>query len=191
MSHENWYNILTDRLPDSVEVNGKTYPVHTSFRDWISFFFLHEDAGLTDIEKVTLAMKWYRNAIPGNKAAAYQALQEFAACERLPKSRTKSNGSTFRSRFGVSAVTACICILIFCDTIKSTCRQHRCTGLLFNALFEGLPEKSSTKQRIAYRCINIGRIKDKEERKRILQIQHAIAIPQKPMTAAEVGSLFG
>lgn len=61
----------------------------------------------------------------------------------------------------------------------------------FNALFEGLPEKSSTKQRIAYRCINIGCIKDKEERKRILQIQRAIAIPQKPMTAAEVGSLFG
>ena len=58
MSHENWYNILTDRLPDSVEVNGKTYPVHTSFRDWISFFFLHEDADLTDIEKVTLAMNW-------------------------------------------------------------------------------------------------------------------------------------
>ena len=78
MSHENWYNILTDRLPDSVEVNGKTYPVHTSFRDWISFFFLHEDADLTDIEKVTLAMNWYRNTIPGNKAAAYQALQEFA-----------------------------------------------------------------------------------------------------------------
>ena len=92
MSHENWYNILTDRLPGSVEVNGKTYPVHTSFRDWISFFFLHEDADLTDIEKVTLAMNWYRNTIPGNKAAAYQALQEFAACERLPKSKRKATG---------------------------------------------------------------------------------------------------
>ena len=92
MSHENWYNILTDRLPDSVEVNGKTYPVHTSFRDWISFFFLHEDADLTDIEKVTLAMNWYRNTIPGNKADAYQALQEFAACERLPKSKRKATG---------------------------------------------------------------------------------------------------
>ena len=67
------------------------------------------------------------------------------------------------------------------------------TGIRNNGtgLFEGLPEKSSTKQRIAYRCINIGCIKDKEERKRILQIQRAIAIPQKPMTAAEVGSLFG
>ena len=93
MSHENWYNILTDRLPDSVEVNGKTYPVHTSFRDWISFFFLHEDADLTDIEKVTLAMNWYRNTIPGNKADAYQALQEFAACERLPKSKRKATGA--------------------------------------------------------------------------------------------------
>lgn len=190
MSHENWYNILTDRLPDSVEVNGKTYPVHTSFRDWISFFFLHEDADLTDIEKVTLAMNWYRNTIPGNKAAAYQALQEFAACERLPKSKRKTTGARSAPVFSYLHDS----VYLYSDFLRYYQINLQTTPLhwfAFNALFEGLPEKSSTKQRIAYRCINIGCIKDKEERKRILQIQRAIAIPQKPMTAAEVGSLFG
>ena len=127
MSHENWYNILTDRLLDSVEVNGKNYPVHTSFRDWISFFFLHEDADLTDIEKVTLAMNWYRNTIPGNKAAAYQALQEFAA--NVCQSPSEKQREYVPLPFFRICMTACICFLTFCDTIKSICRQHRCTGL--------------------------------------------------------------
>ena len=28
-------NILTDRLPDSVTVGGKKYPLNTDFRNWI------------------------------------------------------------------------------------------------------------------------------------------------------------
>ena len=61
----------------------------------------------------------------------------------------------------------------------------------FNALFEGMPEDSSTKQRIAYRSVNLGAIKDKKERARLAKIQRAVAIPRPPMTAEEVGNLFG
>ena len=187
MSHENWYNILTDRLPDSVEVNGKTYPVHTSFRDWISFFFLHEDADLTDIEKVTLAMNWYRKAIPGNKAAAYQALQEFAACKPLPKAKGTGTSAPVFSYLHDSPY-------LFADFLRFYQINLQTTQLhwfAFNALFEGMPEDSSTKQRIAYRSVNLGAIKDKKERARLAKIQRAVAIPRPPMTATEVGSLFG
>ena len=121
MQQDDFYNILTDDPPKSVNVNGVNYPVRTNFKDWILFFFLHEDVDLTDIEKITLSMDWYLDAVPTQKVAAYQALQKFAACDRMPKSKRK----------------------------------------------------------------------DKEERKRILQIKNAIAIPQKPMTAGEVGNLFG
>ena len=136
MSHENWYNILTDRLPDSVEVNGKTYPVHTSFRDWISFFFLHEDADLTDIEKVTLAMnrgtkqpliRRCRNLLPANVCQSPNEKQR----EHVPLP------------FFRICMTACICILIFCDTIKSTCRQHRCTGLHLTHYLKGCRRKAA------------------------------------------------
>lgn len=55
-----WYNILTDPLPESVDVDGTSYPIHTNFKDWISFFLLHEDRELTDVEKIAVSMNWYR-----------------------------------------------------------------------------------------------------------------------------------
>lgn len=189
MPPEKWYNILTDTLPESVEVDGKRYPVHTNFRDWISFFLLHEDKELTNVEKIHISMNWYIE-MPDNWLAAYQALQKFAACQSLPKSKRKTTGARFAPVFSYLHDS----VYLYSDFLRYYQINLQTTPLhwfAFNTLFEGLPEKSSTKQRIAYRCINIGRIKDKEERKRILQIQRAIAIPQKPMTAAEVGSLFG
>lgn len=190
MQQDDFYNILTDDLPKSVNVNGVNYPVRTNFKDWILFFFLHEDVDLTDIEKIMLSMDWYLDAVPTQKVAAYQALQKFAACDRMPKSKRKAAGVRRAPAFSYLHDST----YLFADFLRFYQINLQTTQLhwfAFNALFEGLPDESCTKQRIAYRCLNIGKIKDKEERKRILQIKNAIAIPQKPMTAGEVGNLFG
>lgn len=185
-----WYNILTDPLPESVDVDGTNYPIHTNFKDWISFFLLHEDRELTDVEKIAVSMNWYRETVPANRTAAYLALQEFAACENLPKSKRKSSGAGAAPVFSYLYDSA----YLFADFWRYYQIHLQGTSLhwfAFTALFEGLPEDSSVKQRIAYRCINTGNIKDNKERNRIIRIQNAIAIPKAPMTASEVGSLFG
>ena len=188
MPQEIWYNILTDALPDSIEVDGKKYPIFTNFKDWIAFFLLHEDKNLTDVEKIHVSMNWYIER-PDNMIAAYQALQEFAACQSLPKPKTKKAGATapvFSYLHDSPYIFADF--LRFYQINLQTAQLH---WFAFNALFEGMPEDSSTKQRIAYRSVNLGAIKDKKERARIAKIQRAVAIPRPPMTAAEVGSLFG
>lgn len=186
MPQEKWYNILTDTLPDSVEVCGKKYPILTNFKDWISFFLLHEDKSLTDVEKVHISMNWYIGR-PDNMIAAYQALQEFAACKSLPKAKGTGTSAPVFSYLHDSPY-------LFADFLRfyqinlQTAQLH---WFAFNALFEGMPEDSSTKQRIAYRSVNLGTIKDKKERARLAKIQRAVAIPRPPMTAEEVGNLFG
>lgn len=185
-----WYNILTDPLPESVDVDGTSYPIHTNFKDWISFFLLHEDRELTDVEKITVSMNWYRETVPANRTAAYLALQEFAACENLPKSKRKPSGAGAAPVFSYLYDSA----YLFADFWRYYQIHLQGTSLhwfAFTALFEGLPEDSSVKQRIAYRCIHTGNIKDNKERNRVIRIQNAIAIPKAPMTASEVGSLFG
>lgn len=188
MPQEIWYNILTDTLPESVEVDGERYPIHTNFRDWIAFFLLHEDKELTDVEKIHVSMNWYIE-MPDNRLAAYQALQEFAACQSLPKPKGKATGATapvFSYLHDSPYLFADF--LRFYQINLQTAQLH---WFAFNALFEGMPEDSSTKQRIAYRSVNLGAIKDKKERARLAKIQRAVAIPRPPMTAAEVGNLFG
>lgn len=185
-----WYNILTDSLPESVDVDGTSYPIHTNFKDWISFFLLHEDRELTDVEKIAVSMNWYLETVPANRAAAYLVLQEFAACENLPKSKRKSSGAGAAPVFSYLHDSAYL-FSDFWRYYQLNLQQQALHWFAFTTLFEGLPEDSSVKQRIAYRCINTGNIKDNKERNRILRIQNAIAIPKAPMTASEVGSLFG
>lgn len=184
-----WYNILTDPLPESVDVDGTSYPIHTNFKDWISFFLLHEDRELTDIEKIAVSMNWYRETIPTNRVDAYLALQEFASCEILPKSKRKATGAGAVPVFSYLHDSA----YLFADFLRYYQIHLQNTPLhwfVFTALFEGLPEDSSVKQRIAYRCINTGSIKDNEERNRMIRIQNAIAIPRPPMTSSELAEYF-
>ena len=47
----------------------------------------------------------------------------------------------------------------------------------FNALFDSLNENTELKKRIAYRMMDISKIKNKDEKKRIRRIQKQIAIP--------------
>ncbi|UTY39382.1 bacteriophage Gp15 family protein [Allocoprobacillus halotolerans] len=47
----------------------------------------------------------------------------------------------------------------------------------FNALFDSLNENTELKKRIAYRMMDISKIKNKEEKRRIRRIQKQIAIP--------------
>lgn len=190
MSHENWYNILTDRLPDSVEVNGKNYPVHTSFRGLDFLFLIARRCRLDRHRKSDTCNELVSERNSGEQSSRLSGVAGICCLRTSAKVQTKNNGARSAPVFSYLHDS----VYLYSDFLRYYQINLQTTPLhwfAFNALFEGLPEKSSTKQRIAYRCINIGRIKDKEERKRILQIQRAIAIPQKPMTAAEVGSLFG
>ena len=57
-------------------------------------------------------------------------------------------------------------------------------------LFDGLSDDTEIKQRIMYRGINLSDIKDKDERKRISQIQKKIQLPQESLTDYDIGNAF-
>ena len=54
---------------------------------------------------------------------------------------------------------------------------------------EGLPDDSGTKTRIGYRSIDAGKIRDKQERKRIQKIQRAISLEDE-RDEEQIGDLF-
>ena len=60
----------------------------------------------------------------------------------------------------------------------------------FRMLFDGLSGDTEIKQRIMYRGINLLDIKDKDERKRISQIQKKIQLPQESLTDYDIGNVF-
>ena len=56
-------------------------------------------------------------------------------------------------------------------------------------LLEGLPDDSGTKTRIGYRSIDAGKIRDKQERRRIQKIQRVISLEDE-RDEEQIGDLF-
>lgn len=188
---EGTFNILCCDLPSHVSVNGADYKVKTSFRDWINFFVLHENEYLSSEEKIISSFSLYEDICLCDVQSKYEALQRFAACEGIPKN-AKTNGGT-----GVS--TAPVFSYLYDSVyIYADFQRYYNINLItadlhwyeFSALLSALPEKSETKQRIAYRSVNLAEIKSHERRKQIQKIQDSIRIPHNDITSEEIGQIF-
>lgn len=70
-------NILIDKFPDTVCVNGKDYEVETDFREWIRFTKLVEDEDVPWQIKCRLLLQWYTDGIPDDLEEAIEALGDF------------------------------------------------------------------------------------------------------------------
>lgn len=70
-------NILVDRLPVSIEIDGKEYEVNSDFRYCLSTILAFEDEELADVEKQQIMLANLYNEIPENLAEALQKAMWF------------------------------------------------------------------------------------------------------------------
>lgn len=188
-------NLLTDKLPSAVLVDGKDYTVITDFQSWIRFFELAENRDITDDLKIDLAMKLFKNEVPTDRSAAFCSLRDFAACRDIPRAgkqiseAPEENGTKkpclswlYDAPFVIGAFKSVYDI----DLMES----NDLHWYKFFALFMALPDDTPIKQRMSLRQMKTGEIKDKERRKQIKVAQRAIAIPCPVMTAEQIGAAF-
>ena len=185
-------NVLYEKFPEHVTVNGEFFPIETDFREWIRFVELAEDDSVPLQAKVQLMLGWYTDRIPADIEAAVSALGDFLAAKRLyPGKAEEGEERSVKPAFSFEEDAGCIysafieCYGIDIQTIDY---MH---WWKFKTLFDNLPEKTEIKQRMIYRTIDISSIKDKEERKRIRKIQSAIALKKKRcLDDYEIGDIF-
>ena len=186
-------NILIDKFPETVKVNGKVYPVETDFREWIRFTKLVEDEDVPWQIKCHLLMQWYIEDIPDDLEGAINALGDFLAMKQeddeqesdapaKPPKQVYSFDedmtwiySAFREVYGIN--------------LQTVSYMH---WWEFRSLFDWLPDDTEIKQRIMYRSIDPGTVPDKNERKRIKKIQRAVALKKKrrKLDDYEIGDMF-
>lgn len=187
-------NLIYESFPDSVVVGGVSYPVTTDFRDWIAFFDMMADDSYSSKDKLMACMGWFTKEVPENPLNAWEALLQFASCEDSP-------GNSDETEKVESEQSSKTCFSWIYDSAYILGAYRQCYGIdlrsmpflhwyEFMALFEALPEDVPLKKRIGYRSVNLSQIKDKERRKQIEKIRRSIAIPQKPMSAGQVGVYF-
>ena len=73
-------NILIDRLPESVNINGDEYEINSDFRTSMLFEMMMQDDTLEDAEKTAQAVQLYYPEIPDDIDAAVEELLWFYGC---------------------------------------------------------------------------------------------------------------
>lgn len=161
--------LLTNKLPESVEVGGTIYPINTDFRAGIEF----EVAKLTsDEDLIKILTLFFGEEGPEDIRDALEAIVTFYRCgEKREKTTTSPNGKRAYSFEADEEV-------IFSDFLREyniDLSQASLHWWAFRALLSGLSEKSEFKQRVYYRTCDLAGM-PKKERERIMKIRSRIAI---------------
>ena len=187
-------NLLYDALPDTVTVDGKAYRIYTDYRDWLRFYDMQEDDGLSKREKLLLMLEWYIDKPPLScLEEALEALIGFATrSEEQPEQRQEHSGRKTTDRVLSWQYDAAYVYAAFLSVYHMDLQQvEQMHWHLFLGLFDALPDEAPIKQRMGYRSVNLAEIKDKNERLRIRKIQDRIRIPQPELDGYQCGAFFG
>ncbi len=93
-------NILTDALPESVEIDGRDVPINADFRDCLRTILAFEDNELTPQEKQAVMLANLYPTPPANLPAAIERAQWFLNAGHQPE---QADGSPRLYSFGKDA----------------------------------------------------------------------------------------
>ena len=195
-------NVFYEELPESLEINGREYPVITDFREWLRFsdmlksdipqnyklefledMFLEDIPPIYSLEDVDLVMK------------AITDFLSLSALEFPVWQQEKESIEVFEDE----GVKKAIYYEQDAPYIISAFQREYQMDLLsveylhwwkFRMLLDGLSEESQIKKRIYWRTCNVSKM-DKKERMEILRIRRKITIPEEEYVDDEdIGNAF-
>ena len=168
-------NIITDKLPKTVEICGKEYPINSDFRAAVEFeILIQSDASSRRKTRGAIRLFFGDSPPPFPENVLVEAAAEFYAGsggdtdDRPKKSRKRiysfaQDGdyiaAAFRSQYGIDLLTVPY--------------MH---WYEFRALFKGLEESCEIVKIMGYRAADPSKIKYKPERERIARLQEIYKI---------------
>lgn len=200
-------NILFEPFPETIKVAGRNYRIVTDFREWIKLSELLRCTERFTIQIRDMILEWYVDPPPSDTGEAIYALTEFLTADEIhlegfqedPEENLEDDANVRAKREHskeevYSFREDAICIYsafrsVYGIDIESVPYMH---WWKFLVLFEGLPANTEIKERIYYRSIDLNKVEDKEERKRIKKIKKKIALkkPHRVMNDYQIGDMF-
>ena len=87
-------NLLTDTLPDTVDIGGNAWPINTDFYVGVQFELLMQDRTLTDEERLGRALLLFYPTPPADLSAALDGMLWFYSCGRYERKNTDTEKSS-------------------------------------------------------------------------------------------------
>ena len=157
-------NIITDRLPETVDLGGKKYPIKTDFKVWLRFHGIITDTNKSPAEKFTDAVLCCFDSqkckkLPDSYEETMSVLFSFFAGEPKEKKAVKSEEKVFDFTQDSEYIFVSFLAEYGIDLSESSMHWYK-----FLALLGGLSEDSQLKKAIAWRSVNLADIDDPKKR---------------------------
>ena len=171
-------NIITDGLPDCVEIDGGTYYINTDFRVWVKIELLFSD-DVPEGYRLPLALGLAFDTIPENKEEAAEALLAFYSGGK--NAEKKASGKKKKSRrnrriysFEYDSEYIYAAFLQAYGIDLADVKMH---WFKFKALFAALPDECLMSKIMGWRALEITKDMPEASRKRYAELKDAYRLP--------------
>ena len=179
---EDMFNILIDKLPETVEVNCQEVSINSDFRVFILFEQILHDHELSKEDKIKKCLSLFYDDKPSNLVEAIEQMFKFYSMDFMNdfytsnKSKvSKKNKKLYDWDFDQAYIYAAFLSQYRID-LQEIDYLH---WWKFRFLFMGLDEDNKISKIIGYRDLDTSKIKDKEEKKHYEKLKKEFAIPEK------------
>lgn len=191
-------NILVDKLPTSVDINGISYSIDTDFRTSIKFELLIQESEETQENRLIKALKfYYGDTVPKDIDKAIDKILWFFSCGKLQentKNNIKLGGNRTRAysfNYDKNYIYSAFYQQYGIDLVMSNLHWWQ-----FKALFDGLTDDTLFAKIMYYRTVNISSKMSKSEQVRLRKLKEIYALPptkaeQKQLDEIENALIMG
>ena len=181
--------LLLDKLPTHTPTGLK---IRSDFRESIKFELLMQDNRINDNEKIPMALNLYYYEVPNDIVKAIEDMLWFDRCGKEIKTSQKETSEAkqiYSYEFDDELIYSAFKDQYNID-LNSIKYLH---WWKFKAMFEGLKQDNKIVEIMGYRAIDLGKIKDKEERARYKKLKKIYALPDmrtQEQKEADFGKAF-
>lgn len=168
------FNILTQRFPVSITVDGEKCYFKTDFKRWITFELVQSNPSLKEEEKLAVILPLCLKKLPSNPKTAVKACCEFYSGEKVKTTVEKNESGKAIYSFLYDSE------LIYSAFMTQYKIDLACTSMhwyKFRALFKGLGSNNKISEIMYYRSMDLSGIKDTELREKYRKLKRLWALP--------------
>ena len=166
-------NILTDTLPEELDICGKTYHIKSDFKTWIKFSQI-VFSGEIDYKKLAKALRLVLDELPPGLEETVNAVMNFY---NPPKKQSKAQKSKNQKRVYDFDYDAELIYSAFLQQYKIDLTTAELHWWQFKALLDCLTDETNFIKVVGYRSINLSEIKNKEQKKFYREMKELHKLP--------------
>lgn len=171
-------NIITDGLPDCVEIDGEAFHINTDFRVWVKIELLFSD-DVPEGYRLPLALGLAFDTIPENKEEAAEALLAFYSGGKITekkasgkKKKSRRNRRIYSFEYDSEYIYAA-----FLQAYGIDLADVKMHWFKFKALFAALPDECLMSKIMGWRALEITKDMPEASRKRYAELKDAYRLP--------------